>query len=363
MNTPRSCVQDRAMSKLTESSDNGTPTSAYYKRANDAANRGEFEYAKELCHNAVKQFEDVGEERKASEAYHLLGEIAYRQGDLKNAESWYREALAIDERTGDESGSARTYNNLGALANARGEYDTAEEWLWKSIHIKERLADEDGLAASYLQLGIVAETRLDFDAAEKWYLRSHNTEEKLNDEIGVATACLNLCGIAEKQGNNDSADNWRQKALQAVGREGHASAAINLGRKIEQQCEYEDARMLYRKALDIAKEHGDDNGLSLSYLYLGHLACEMGNFTSARERYKKSIEIDERIHATERAARSCFSLGNICLAKVYDGKRDVRAAKKWFKKSFQLKQDTSRLDSLRVYAHLWYYRVLSVLSK
>ena len=66
------------MSGSAESSNNDTPASAYYKQATAAAIRGEFEHAKEICLKAVKQFENAGEDRKASDAYHMLGMIAYQ---------------------------------------------------------------------------------------------------------------------------------------------------------------------------------------------------------------------------------------------------------------------------------------------
>lgn len=101
------------MSEETNRSSSEITSSSYYKQAKDAVDRGDFEYAKQICRDAVDQFERVGADRNASKVYHLLGEIAYQQEDLQNAESWYRKALAIDERIGDDRqlGYAATCNN------------------------------------------------------------------------------------------------------------------------------------------------------------------------------------------------------------------------------------------------------------
>lgn len=49
------------------------------------------------------------------------------------------------------------------------------------------------------------------------------------------------------------------------------------------------------------------------YLWLGYLAYRMDGFEYAKDCYEKSIEIDERIPASDRAASSRSSLDNICL--------------------------------------------------
>lgn len=334
----------------------------YYEQATAAAERGEFEYAKNVCRNAVKQFLQADNERGASEAFHLLGNIAYRQGDLDEAESSYRKALEIDKRTGDERGAALTYNNLSSVANAREDYDAADELLAKSIHINESLANERGLAVNFHQKGVYAESRGDLASATDWYVKSVVLEEKVGSGSGAAMTGFNLCVVAEKQGNKISAVKWRQKALQALDRDGRAATAINIGKDWEDRCEYGIARSLYLKALDIATAHGHDAGQSISYSFLGHLASKMGDHEQAKEHIEKAIAIDERIDATDRAAKNCFSLGNLCLAKI-NGRRDFHSARKWFRKSLELRRDVSWRDSLKVHAHFWYYRLRALLSR
>jgi hypothetical protein len=63
------------MSDPTESSNNDTPASDYYEQSIDAAHRGEFEYAEELCRKAAKLYEQAGEDEVAK-IYCQLGRIS-----------------------------------------------------------------------------------------------------------------------------------------------------------------------------------------------------------------------------------------------------------------------------------------------
>lgn len=231
-------------------------SSAYYCKAHEAIDGGDFEAANQICLDAVRQFESIGAELEASEAYHLLGEIAYQQEKFQDAKSWFLKAISVMTTTDEVSqlGYARTCNNLAAAENALGEFVAAENWLRKSIEIKEALHDKRGLAASYHQLGVIAETQGNLEEAERQYLKSLSVEEQIGNCSGTVQTMLNLAYVAEVRSDLQAVEQWYERALQILSEDGRPITALHLGNVQHQAGDYRAAAILYKKAYELAEQ-------------------------------------------------------------------------------------------------------------
>ena len=338
--------------------------SKYYERAYEALRQGNYDQARKICLQAVSQFELTGADQRLAAAFHILGEISYVQSKLADAETWYLKALSTDERNGKDNqlGYARSCHNLSAVLKANGKNDAAEEWLWKSIRIKESLGDSLGIAASYHLLGNVAKSRSDFSNAENWFLKALAIEQESNYLPGIVSSMLNLSYFETLRGNNDASQEWYSKALKTLERLDHASPIIGIGEKVQRGGDLKTAEILLKKALEITVKSQDYDGQSLSSRRLGYLALEMGDYAAAQNYYVRSVEIDENLNSTARAADSCYSLAEMYLLGSDKGTQNFQAAEYWFRKSMELRQAVSWRNNLSMYFILWCRRIQTVLQ-
>ena len=66
------------------------------------------------------------------------------------------------------------------------------------------------------------------------------------------------------------------------------------------------------EALEISQEIGDKSSKAISYLKVGTVLESVGQLVKAKERYKKSLEINKEIDNKRGVAASCANLRPIC---------------------------------------------------
>src|SRR5205085_60346 len=158
----------------------------------------------------------------------------------------------------------------------------------------------------------------------------------LNREVLTAETYCNLGNVAEDQDNNEAAEEWRRKALHIFEKNGAANQVIHLGRNAEKRRDFRNAEELYRKALEIAKYIRNYEQEATCYARLGSLACQQCDYETSKKWHEKAFETHERRGDMDCAAKTCMSLGNLCLARAAGKHRDFAEAKKWFRKGLEI---------------------------
>jgi tetratricopeptide (TPR) repeat protein len=275
--------------------------------------RGDYDTAERAQRQALKIFEDLGDQAGVAAAYHQLGLLAQQRGDYGAAESLYRRSLAITERLDNQNEIADTHHQLGMMAQLQGDYDTAESSYRRALEINERLGDQAGIARGHHQLGMMAQLQGDYDTAESSYRRALAIDERLGNQASIASVYGELGVLAQLRGDYDTAESLHRRALEINERLGNQVGASvgyhELGRLAELRGDYSSAEPLYRRSLEISERLGDQAGIAACYFQLGVLAHNRGDYDSAEPLYRRSLEIFEFLDEPSGIASGFGQLG------------------------------------------------------
>ncbi|HEU0037609.1 MAG TPA: serine/threonine-protein kinase [Kofleriaceae bacterium] len=159
-------------------------------RALIAYNRGHYEEAKTLLHDAASRFSKLAGEGSLEIASieSALGSTARAAGDLELAETHHERALAIDRelRGPAHPDVARDLHNLAGVHRLRGSLDTAERLYREAlaIEVAMRGAASVEAALTHNSLGLVAMARADWPTAQR--------------ELETALAALTAAGHGDR---------------------------------------------------------------------------------------------------------------------------------------------------------------------
>ncbi len=95
--------------------------------------------ARRLCGKAIMLYEEIGDERGASDAYEQLGCIALAEGQGKEALPHLQRSLIIRRQLGNQHGTASSLRRLAIAHIGSGNLWTAIWYLWKSLITYQRI--------------------------------------------------------------------------------------------------------------------------------------------------------------------------------------------------------------------------------
>jgi tetratricopeptide (TPR) repeat protein len=129
---------------------------------------------------------------------------------------------------------------------------------------------------------------------------------------------------------------WYQRALELAGDHNPAAASLALHGLATidlRQGKYGAAREKFEKSLEIDQQIGDRAGEAATWHQLGVIDLNQGEYGTAREKFEKSLEIDQQIGDRAGEAATWHQLGSIDLNQGKYG-----AAREKFGKSLEIKQ-------------------------
>ncbi|MFO8076567.1 MAG: tetratricopeptide repeat-containing diguanylate cyclase [Egibacteraceae bacterium] len=118
-----------------------------------------------LLRQALRLFEEVGDEAGQAGALRRIGVALYSHGDIEDAGRAHERSLALSERVGEPLSLAGTRNNLAKVRTAQGRYDEALALLGTARQGFEAAAEPRGLGMVEHNVAVVHEQRGDLDAA------------------------------------------------------------------------------------------------------------------------------------------------------------------------------------------------------
>jgi len=202
--------------------------------------------------------DDVADRVKIEVAY---AGVRFRQGRYADCASWCRGALPGAEACGDRASLAHAYYLLAHACNFLGDPEGAR-YRALALPIYEELGDFVGQANVLNNLGVAAYYyEGDWGQALSYYRRSQAARERAGDVVGAATASNNIGEILSDQGKLD------------------------------------DARALFRSALDVWRAARYPVGIALATSNLGWVAARSGDHGAARELLDEALRGFREIRA------------------------------------------------------------------
>ncbi|OFY63733.1 MAG: hypothetical protein A3H98_06570 [Bacteroidetes bacterium RIFCSPLOWO2_02_FULL_36_8] len=227
-----------------------------------------------------------------------IGNVFNFQGDYPKALTCYFKALKVSEETGDKDMVAGQTGNIGNVYNAQSDDPQASpsekkqsrlqalQYYYRAMKLGEELGDKKRIAIQLGNIGIVYWKLRDYSKALKYYFDALKIDEELKNKAGVARHIGNIgivfLELGEKQKNNIKKDSLFNKAL-----------------------EY------YFKALKVAEEQGNKNGMSIVLGDIGTFYMKIGKFPEAEKYLINALVISDSIGIINETQTFEFSLSHL----------------------------------------------------
>lgn len=246
---------------------------------------------------SVQISEEVGNGYARAVALNNLGVLNQSTGEFQTALDFYDRALDAWRDLGQPSNRANTLHNVGITLTALGYLEEARSYLDEALSLRQ--GDPRGLAATLMAAGWLQELTGDVLTATKMYDDALTLLQLVGDRQGEAVA-FDLRGTAYlKLGQPEQALDSYQKALAIADEKGStlnkANTLTNLGRFMEGQDRFEEARVYVRLALDLFRRLDLPNGEASALAASARIERRCGNLEIARTQLEQALTIVESV--------------------------------------------------------------------
>ena len=246
-------------------------------------------------------FYEGKEYEKAYEYSRKSGEKSIQSLDIPKALEHFEKALdsirksrAIEKR---EEKEMDLLKKIGELHFDLSEWTPAKN-IFEELKTKAEEADDERMKALVLRrLGHVHRHMEIYDEAEEYFRKSLEISEQIDE--GVSECHRGLGYIRWREGHLDEAQKHYEKAIQKAKEEGNnkelALNYIDIGSVFAYRGEHGKAMQHYKKALPILEEKEIYDKLAKVHNNMGDQLLKKGEYEEAIEEFEKCIEYAERI--------------------------------------------------------------------
>jgi len=221
-----------------------------------ALHRGELDRAEAYLQECLETCAEIDERRIQTYARMNLGRIDMLRGEHHRAGQWFHEARQLSRQLNDRVGYADLLNDQGLLALGQGNFDEATAHFEESLTVAEEIgSSRTGATKTYL--GIVALQQGEIEKATKLLRDGLAAARAVGHPAEVAQALHQLGVVAGLQGKTNQAEQYLQEALAIWQKAGNEPRLAAVWRSLaEITGNSAEARNAYRKALQLARQHG-----------------------------------------------------------------------------------------------------------
>jgi tetratricopeptide (TPR) repeat protein len=213
-----------ALHAAQRASDREMEATVLQHQADLACNLRQYGRATQLCHRALRLFQDMHAEDGIMEMCNMLGAVEQQVGRLPEARAWFQRSRDIAERLKDGDFVGIATHNLGLVCRHEGEaartlgnetrarkcLTEANRYICESLAMKIENQDQPGMASSYSELAWIKRLLKEFDQAEAHAHRARDIRERL-DLKEVVRDYDTLADIAHARNQPAEAAAWEQK--------------------------------------------------------------------------------------------------------------------------------------------------------
>jgi len=234
-----------------------------------------YPYALKYYFDALRIHEEMGNKPDIAVTLCNIGIVYNNQKDYQKALQYMTKANAIDEEMGNKSGMAANLGDIGELYRNLNNHEKALENLLKSLQLYKELGDKNGIARDLGNLGVICTEQKNFSKALEYHLQSLKISEELGVKVETAASLGNIGHVYLETAKDSSTGKHNLLALQK-------------------------AKVYTDSAIQICKEIGDLNALSVNYERLSEIQSMLGDNKSALASYKNFTILKDSIFNMEK---------------------------------------------------------------
>jgi adenylate cyclase len=275
--------------------------------------KGGYDECQNLTEQALKLFEQIGDEKSIANCYHNIGGMQQSQSNYADAMRNYLHALKIREKINDLPGIGSSYNNIGNIHEHQGNFNESLKYYSLALEIREKIGEKRGIATCYFNMGKINQNHGNYAEGLKNYFHCLEIMREIGDKQGVASSHNNIGNIYELQGNYPEAMNNYLPSLrirqERGDKEGIAESYNNIAVIQYHQRNYTEALKNILKVLQLMTELGYKKGMAHTLNNVGQLNEHLDNYPEALKNYLSSLQISEDIKDKKGIADANYHLG------------------------------------------------------
>jgi CHAT domain-containing protein len=280
---------------------------------------GNYDLAMSYFRQASQIGTDLDDRRLAGATMNNLGLVLDELGDYQSSLEHYHKALDFYEGAGFPRGESDTLGNIGGVHLLLGRYQEALGHYQRALAISESLAatasltlDHGNLALCFLGLGRLEEALQHFDLALDFAAAAGMRKEQALWQHGKGNAFI-------RKGQYDLGLEIHREALatyeQINARTLLAQSLHDVGRLHLDLGDALSAEQYFLRAIDLAREMGQEQTVSAALLSLGDLNARRENIEDAEALYREALERTTAAGELTYQARSRLSLAEVNRAR------------------------------------------------
>ena len=253
---------------------------------------GQFDQAETLHRDNIAYFQHAGNPHDEAYSHQALANAYSDHGNLAKAREEYQRAIALYQQIGDLAGQASSYDAISTMLWSAGDADSAKVAVRRALDLTRETGDFDRQAWNLNALATLEsdDTASDEAGAQfreaiadarqvgkpaSWYLSAYAGYLELRGKLDDAAA---QCAQAKKDAATSS-----DRQLLAYAESQCAAIALDQG-------DVDGAIAAYNRSLAAAHDIHDRYFEGVAELSLGQIDSGRGQWTTAREHLKKSID-------------------------------------------------------------------------
>ena len=255
--------------------------------------RGEYDDALELNHQALTLFESHSDSKRAARTIGNIANIYVKLGEFAKAMEHYQPSLRIYEELNDTFAIARTLNNMGNVYRNQSLYNEALEYYGRALTINTENNHWSNTAQNYNNIGNVHRVRGDFEMAKYYYTKAIEVSTRLGSQEVLAQNIENLGNAHYGLSEYSLALECYQKALairNAIGTEQKGSLYLHLGNLHQALEDYDTALYYYHHALEDYKQFKRKSSVGDALANIGALYSMTGKYDMALDYLHQALE-------------------------------------------------------------------------
>ncbi len=326
-----------AQEKRMDDSLDGLTGADYFEKANEIAEdylEISLEESTQLVNRILADKSISDYPLQLAQAHYLMGKISSIKGDYDKAYAPLDRAIATFSENEDQDGLARCYLAKGIAYTYQGQKNNAKSALDQSLELYTALDDDNGVGKSLHELGHFHYSFGEDEKALEYYHEALAIQEDQEDEKGMSDSYFRM-GLAQLSIDKGVAlrllDASKELKEKIGDHRGLAKVGISLGVLNEENGNFQTALEYYRQSLEANTKHNDKRVASILYNNLGIVFLDLKEMDSAVVYHKKALSLRKDLGNETGVVQSLMNIG-----EVYQVEKDFHNGMDYFHKAKKL---------------------------
>ena len=284
-----------------------------YMISNSYIARGQLTKAEQALYKSLSICREIQDSRSRVLVNRTLGIVTLWFGDFPRTRQLLEEAVSLSEEFNDRFGLQSTLRELGKLEIAQGELERAAETLHKSIVISHDIGAEWEGELTYCDLGVLLRVQRNYAAAQYALQRALDAAIATQNRWWLPRCRAELGCLAMDQEDYALAKQLLLQALDLWKELNHepfyAWGLAQLARVVAAHdvSQHEEARKLYKQALELAVKHDQAPIVLNIFTGLAAIMMQAGELQKALEILAPAARHPASSYETKEKARKLLA--------------------------------------------------------